>query len=91
MAELRRQVPVGRLGQPSEVADLAAAIMANAYLTNQVISLDGGIHPPGRYLAVPTTASRAAERGPADHPHPARERPGDGRWSARRAAWWTQR
>jgi 3-oxoacyl-[acyl-carrier protein] reductase len=44
-AELRRQVPVGRLGQPWEVADLAAAILANAYLTNQVISLDGGIHP----------------------------------------------
>jgi 3-oxoacyl-[acyl-carrier protein] reductase len=44
-AQLRRQVPVGRLGQPSEVADLAAAILANAYLTNQVISLDGGIHP----------------------------------------------
>ena len=43
--ELRRQVPVGRLGRPSEVADLAAAILANAYLTNQVISLDGGIHP----------------------------------------------
>jgi 3-oxoacyl-[acyl-carrier protein] reductase len=44
-AQLRRQIPVGRLGQPSEVADLAAAILANAYLTNQVISLDGGIHP----------------------------------------------
>ncbi len=44
-AQLRAQVPVGRLGQPSEVADLAAAILANAYLTNQVISLDGGIHP----------------------------------------------
>jgi 3-oxoacyl-[acyl-carrier protein] reductase len=44
-AQLSRQVPVGRLGHPSEVADLAAAILANAYLTNQVISLDGGIHP----------------------------------------------
>jgi 3-oxoacyl-[acyl-carrier protein] reductase len=43
--ELRRQVPVGRLGHPAEVADLAAAILGNAYLTNQVISLDGGIHP----------------------------------------------
>ena len=31
--------------QPSEVADLAAAILANAYLTNQVISLDVGIYP----------------------------------------------
>lgn len=30
---------------PPEVADLAAAILTNAYLTNQVISLDGGIHP----------------------------------------------
>jgi 3-oxoacyl-[acyl-carrier protein] reductase len=40
-----RQVPAGRLGQPSQVADLAAAILAKAYLTNQVISLDGGIYP----------------------------------------------
>jgi hypothetical protein len=47
-AQLRQRVPVGRLGHPSEVADLAAAILANAYLTNQVISLDGGIHP--RYI-----------------------------------------
>ena len=44
-APLRRKVPTGRLGQPSQVADLAAAILANAYLTNQVISLDGDIHP----------------------------------------------
>jgi hypothetical protein len=33
-------VPAGRLGQPSQVTDLATA-----YLTNQVISLDGGIYP----------------------------------------------
>jgi 3-oxoacyl-[acyl-carrier protein] reductase len=43
--ELRRTVPVGRLGQPDEVADLALAILGNGYLTNQVISLDGGLHP----------------------------------------------
>ena len=43
-AQLRQRVPVGRLGHPSEVADLATAILANAYLTNQVISLDGGIN-----------------------------------------------
>ncbi|HEY5351260.1 MAG TPA: SDR family NAD(P)-dependent oxidoreductase [Streptosporangiaceae bacterium] len=43
--ELRRQIPVGRLGLPEEVADLALAILRNAYLTNQVISLDGGMHP----------------------------------------------
>lgn len=28
-AQLRPQVPVGRLGQPSEAADLAAVILAN--------------------------------------------------------------
>lgn len=43
--ELRGRVPVGRLGQPAEVADLALAMLRNAYLTNQVVSLDGGMHP----------------------------------------------
>jgi 3-oxoacyl-[acyl-carrier protein] reductase len=43
--ELRDHVPVGRLGRPDEVADLALAILRNPYLTNQVISLDGGMHP----------------------------------------------
>jgi 3-oxoacyl-[acyl-carrier protein] reductase len=43
--ELRARVPVGRLGQPAEVADLALAILRNAYMTNQIVSLDGGMHP----------------------------------------------
>jgi 3-oxoacyl-[acyl-carrier protein] reductase len=43
--ELRARIPVGRLGTPEEVADLALAVLRNAYLTNQVFSLDGGIHP----------------------------------------------
>lgn len=43
--ELRQRVPVGRLGRPGEVADLAVAVLRNAYLTNQIISLDGGIYP----------------------------------------------
>jgi 3-oxoacyl-[acyl-carrier protein] reductase len=43
--ELASRVPVGRLGRPGEVADLALAMLRNGYLTNQVISLDGGIHP----------------------------------------------
>jgi 3-oxoacyl-[acyl-carrier protein] reductase len=38
-------VPAGRPGQPSQVTDLAAAILTTAYRTNQVISLDGGIYP----------------------------------------------
>jgi 3-oxoacyl-[acyl-carrier protein] reductase len=43
--ELTRSVPVGRLGTPGEVADFAMAVLRNGYVTNQVISIDGGIHP----------------------------------------------
>jgi 3-oxoacyl-[acyl-carrier protein] reductase len=43
--ELSQRVPVGRLGTPAEVADLALAMLRNAYMTNQVVSLDGGMHP----------------------------------------------
>ncbi|GAA4558633.1 SDR family NAD(P)-dependent oxidoreductase [Planotetraspora kaengkrachanensis] len=38
-------IPVGRFGRPEEVADLAMAMLRNGYLTNQVVSLDGGMHP----------------------------------------------
>lgn len=43
--ELARNVPVGRLGQPAEVADMALAMLRNPYLTSQVIGLDGGMYP----------------------------------------------
>jgi len=43
--DLHRRVPVGRLGRPDEVADLALAVITNAYVTNQVLSVDGGTHP----------------------------------------------
>jgi 3-oxoacyl-[acyl-carrier protein] reductase len=39
------RIAVGRLGRPQEVADLAAAMLTNGYLTGQVTLLDGGIHP----------------------------------------------
>ena len=42
---LATMIPVGRLGRPEEVADLALAILRNGYMTNQVVSLDGGMHP----------------------------------------------
>lgn len=44
-SELAGRVPVGRLGKPSEVADLALAILRNGYITSQVVSVDGGIYP----------------------------------------------
>jgi 3-oxoacyl-[acyl-carrier protein] reductase len=43
--DLARHVPVGRLGQPEEVADLAVAMLRNGYLTSKVFALDGGMHP----------------------------------------------
>jgi 3-oxoacyl-[acyl-carrier protein] reductase len=42
---LAAKLPVGRLGRAEEVADLIAAVVANGYLTNQSILLDGGWHP----------------------------------------------
>jgi 3-oxoacyl-[acyl-carrier protein] reductase len=43
--ELAARIPVGRLGKPEEVADLTVAVLNNGYVTNQVISVDGGIYP----------------------------------------------
>jgi 3-oxoacyl-[acyl-carrier protein] reductase len=43
--ELVARIPVGRLGTPDEVADLTLAVLRNAYVTNQVISIDGGMYP----------------------------------------------
>lgn len=38
-------IPVGRIGRPDEIADMAMAMLRNGYLTNKVITLDGGIVP----------------------------------------------
>lgn len=44
-SELGARVPVGRVGQPGEVADLAVAVLRNGYVTSHVFSVDGGMHP----------------------------------------------
>ncbi|NHC13957.1 SDR family NAD(P)-dependent oxidoreductase [Motilibacter deserti] len=36
-------IPVGRLGRPEEVADLALAVLRNGYVTNHVQLVDGGL------------------------------------------------
>jgi 3-oxoacyl-[acyl-carrier protein] reductase len=43
--ELKARVPVGRLGTPAEIADLALAVLRNGYVTSQVVAADGGMHP----------------------------------------------
>jgi 3-oxoacyl-[acyl-carrier protein] reductase len=44
-SELGSRVPVGRVGEPEEVADLAVAVLRNGYVTSHVFSVDGGMHP----------------------------------------------
>lgn len=43
--ELADVVPVGRVGQPEEVADLAMAVLGNGFINSQVVGIDGGIYP----------------------------------------------
>jgi 3-oxoacyl-[acyl-carrier protein] reductase len=43
--DLAGRIPVGRLGKPDEVADLAMAILRNGYMTSQVVEIDGGMYP----------------------------------------------
>lgn len=38
-------LPVGRLGSPDEVTQLALTMLTNAYLTGKVFLLDGGLRP----------------------------------------------
>ncbi len=44
LAALREEIPAGRLGTPSDVADAVAAILdAGNYLTGQIIGVNGGL------------------------------------------------
>jgi 3-oxoacyl-[acyl-carrier protein] reductase len=38
-------IPVGRLGTADEIAAMALAMLANGYLANKVITVDGGLYP----------------------------------------------
>jgi 3-oxoacyl-[acyl-carrier protein] reductase len=42
--DLAAAIPVGRLGRPEEVADLALAMILNGYLTSKVVTIDGGLY-----------------------------------------------
>lgn len=45
-ATLKKQVPVGRFGEPEEVAALVAFLASNdsAYITGEIISINGGLY-----------------------------------------------
>jgi NAD(P)-dependent dehydrogenase (short-subunit alcohol dehydrogenase family) len=40
----REHAPMGRAAQPEDVADLVSALVANTYITGEVILLDGGLN-----------------------------------------------
>ncbi|KAA1470816.1 putative short-chain dehydrogenase/reductase [Dentipellis sp. KUC8613] len=38
-------VPMGRFGQPEEIASIVELLVTNAYMTNKIVSADGGMLP----------------------------------------------
>lgn len=43
--DLAASIPVGRVGTPDEVADIALALLRNGYMTSNVVTVDGGLFP----------------------------------------------
>jgi 3-oxoacyl-[acyl-carrier protein] reductase len=39
------EIPVGRLGQPEEIAETVLWMVKTGYVTNKIISVDGGMYP----------------------------------------------
>ena len=39
----RAEIPIGRLGKPDEIADTVIWMVKNAYVTNKVVAVDGGL------------------------------------------------
>lgn len=42
-SEMSRNIPVGRLGEPKEVAETVVWMVKTGYVTNKVIGVDGGM------------------------------------------------
>ena len=43
MKDIATKIPLGRLGDPEEVADAAIFLIQNQYAHNTVLNLDGGL------------------------------------------------
>ncbi|MGH3167351.1 MAG: SDR family oxidoreductase [Trebonia sp.] len=53
--QMERATPLGRIGDPEDVAAavLFLAAPASAYITGKILEVDGGIERPNLYLAIP--------------------------------------
>ena len=40
--EIKKEISLGRIGEPEDVANLAYMLTQNDYITGQVITVDGG-------------------------------------------------
>ena len=38
-----QRIPIGRCGKPEEIAETVVFMVKNAYVTNKVFSIDGGL------------------------------------------------
>ncbi|KAF7315666.1 NAD-binding protein [Mycena indigotica] len=43
--EVRKSIPIGRMGKPDEVASIVESLITNGYLTNKIMVVDGGMTP----------------------------------------------
>jgi len=43
--EIKNMIPIGRMGKPHEVASVVEMLVTNAYLTNKIMVVDGGVTP----------------------------------------------
>ncbi|THU98559.1 NAD-binding protein [Dendrothele bispora CBS 962.96] len=43
--EIKKMIPIGRLGVPDEIASIIQMLVTNAYMTNKIIVADGGLTP----------------------------------------------
>jgi 3-oxoacyl-[acyl-carrier protein] reductase len=44
-AEMSKRIPVGRFGRPEEIANTVVWMVCTGYVTNKVVSVDGGLLP----------------------------------------------
>lgn len=42
LRELKKEIPIGRIGNPEDIANCVKWLTENTYITGQVLTIDGG-------------------------------------------------